>query len=220
MSEEQKIKIKSLLEDNQQIVTEDNKTLSIADKLNWFKPIIGREYNVKIEDDTIMYVNFNSPENTFENKKQTKDTNTSKVSTKPTQKYFKDDSKSIFENLRHIQCKIEKKGQFNYVSWTDAWEQVKNMYPTANFKIHTRDDGFPAFIDQQAGGFVKVSITIEDLTHTEYYPVTNNMNKAISSESIKVDDINNSIKRCLVKCLAFFGLGLYVYKGEDLPSED
>lgn len=127
---------------------------------------------------------------------------------------------TIFNNLRVIQCKIEKKGKFNYVSWTDAWEQVKLIYPNANFKIHTREDGFPAFIDQQAGGFVKVTVTIEDLTHTEYYPILNNMNKVISSESIRVDDINNSIKRCLVKCLAFFGLGLYVYQGEDLPSED
>ena len=30
-------------------------------------------------------------------------------------------------------------------------------------------------------------------------------------------DINKTIMRCLVKNLAMFGLGLYIYAGEDLP---
>jgi hypothetical protein len=33
-------------------------------------------------------------------------------------------------------------------------------------------------------------------------------------------DINTAIMRCLVKNLAMFGLGLYIYAGEDLPEED
>lgn len=32
-------------------------------------------------------------------------------------------------------------------------------------------------------------------------------------------DINTAIMRCLVKNLAVFGLGLYIYAGEDLPEE-
>ena len=32
-------------------------------------------------------------------------------------------------------------------------------------------------------------------------------------------DINKTIMRCLVKNLAMFGLGLYIYAGEDLPIE-
>ena len=31
-------------------------------------------------------------------------------------------------------------------------------------------------------------------------------------------DINKTIMRCLVKNLAMFGLGLYIYSGEDLPE--
>ena len=31
-------------------------------------------------------------------------------------------------------------------------------------------------------------------------------------------DINKAIMRCLTKCLAMFGLGLYIYAGEDLPT--
>ena len=32
-------------------------------------------------------------------------------------------------------------------------------------------------------------------------------------------DVNKTIMRCLVKNLAMFGLGLYVYAGEDLPED-
>ena len=31
-------------------------------------------------------------------------------------------------------------------------------------------------------------------------------------------DINKTIMRCLVKNIAMFGLGLYLYAGEDLPD--
>ena len=34
-----------------------------------------------------------------------------------------------------------------------------------------------------------------------------------------VMDINKTIMRCLVKNMAMFGLGLYIYAGEDLPSD-
>ena len=33
-------------------------------------------------------------------------------------------------------------------------------------------------------------------------------------------DVNKTIMRCLVKNLAMFGLGLYVYAGEDIPNEE
>jgi hypothetical protein len=33
-------------------------------------------------------------------------------------------------------------------------------------------------------------------------------------------DINKTLMRCLVKNLAMFGLGLYIYAGEDLPEDN
>ena len=38
-------------------------------------------------------------------------------------------------------------------------------------------------------------------------------------EKATMFDINKTIMRCLVKNLAMFGLGLYIYAGEDLPIE-
>ena len=32
-------------------------------------------------------------------------------------------------------------------------------------------------------------------------------------------DVNKTIMRCLTKNLAMFGLGLYIYAGEDLPEQ-
>jgi hypothetical protein len=37
-------------------------------------------------------------------------------------------------------------------------------------------------------------------------------------ESATTFDINKTIMRCLVKNLAMFGLGIYIYAGEDLPE--
>jgi hypothetical protein len=33
-------------------------------------------------------------------------------------------------------------------------------------------------------------------------------------------DVNKAVMRCLVKNLAMFGLGLYIYAGEDLPENE
>lgn len=38
-------------------------------------------------------------------------------------------------------------------------------------------------------------------------------------EKATMFDVNKTIMRCLVKNLAMFGLGLYIYAGEDLPEE-
>lgn len=46
--------------------------------------------------------------------------------------------------------------------------------------------------------------------HTEYTEKT--------CEAATMFDINKTIMRCLVKNLAMFGLGLYIYAGEDLPE--
>ena len=39
-------------------------------------------------------------------------------------------------------------------------------------------------------------------------------------ESATSFDINKTMMRCLVKNLAMFGLGIYIYAGEDLPVVD
>ena len=50
-----------------------------------------------------------------------------------------------------------------------------------------------------------------------YTYTTKNGEKSV--EGISMFDINKTIMRCLVKNLAMFGLGLYIYSGEDLPED-
>jgi hypothetical protein len=49
-----------------------------------------------------------------------------------------------------------------------------------------------------------------------WLPVLDFKNKAIQSPN--AFDINSARMRCLVKCLAMFGLGHYIYAGESAPS--
>ena len=130
------------------------------------------------------------------------------------------DINDVFGTLSKIKCKIEKKGKYSYVSWTDAWEEIMRLYPESTFKVYENAEGFPAFVMKGTGAFVKVGVTIKGLEHIEHYPVLDYSNKSICDLKLNVFDINKAIKRGMVKALAYFGLGLYVYQGEDIPSED
>ena len=120
---------------------------------------------------------------------------------------------SVWETLSSINVNewVEKKGQFNYLSWTSAWAAVKNLYPLASYQLE--EDKIYADATME----VRVTVNIEEMSNTMWLPVLNNKNQAISSPN--AFDINSARMRCLVKCLAMFGLGAYIYSGESLPVE-
>ena len=124
----------------------------------------------------------------------------------------------MFEELNQIKCKTEKKGQFNYVSWTDAWTEFKKVYPKAEYKIYENQEGFPCFFNE-TGGMVKVGVKVEELEYINWMPVLDYNNKSVSKETIDTFQINKAIQRGFVKAIAMHGLGLYVYRGEDFPEE-
>ena len=63
---------------------------------------------------------------------------------------------------------------------------------------------------------VNVAVTVEGVTHAMWLPVMDNRNKSIVNPTTR--DISDARMRCLVKCIAMFGLGIYIYAGEDLPE--
>ena len=81
---------------------------------------------------------------------------------------------------------------------------------------------------------VKTSVTINGDTIPMHLPVMDGANKAMknqiyfyktkygekSVEQASMFDVNKTIMRCLTKNLAMFGLGHYIYAGEDLPESD
>jgi len=125
---------------------------------------------------------------------------------------------NYFTKLMKLSGDLEKKGKFNYISWSNAWSDVKKIHPEIQEKVYDNPlTGMPYFSDK-TGGFVKVAVSIECVTHTIYLPILDNSRKSIPQDDINVFQINTSIQRALVKCLALHGYGLYLYKGEDLPD--
>ena len=151
-----------------------------------------------------------------------------------------EDSTSVFSRLFKVDVSknIEKKSagygkELSYLSWTFAWSNVKLRYPDANYEIVKFENGLPYVYDAKTGYMVFTKVTIEGTTHEMWLPVMDSHNEAMldhqytkqyKNSSVKIEpatmfDINKTIMRCLVKNLAMFGLGLYIYAGEDLPVD-
>lgn len=132
--------------------------------------------------------------------------------------------------------KIEKNGKWieeelTYLSWASAWEQFKAIYPDAKYCVK-KFDGKPFSYDENTGYMVFTEVTADGLTYEMWLPVMDGANKAMKAipyeyqtkkgpkqvEAATMFDINTAIMRCLTKNLAMFGLGLYIYKGEDIPK--
>lgn len=133
----------------------------------------------------------------------------------------------------HTEQKTTGNTTLTYLSWAWAWAETKKLYPNAKYEI-VKFNGLPYVFDEKTGYMVYTTVTIEDITHEMWLPVMDGANKAMldrpytyktkfgekSVEAATMFDINKTIMRCLVKNLAMFGLGLYIYAGEDLPESE
>ena len=156
--------------------------------------------------------------------------------------------KEIFESLYQINVnnKTEKKNGLTYLSWAWAWAEFVKVCPDAHYDIKMFD-GKPYLYDDKLGYMVFTSITVGDDTKDMWLPVMDGANKAMKDHPYKylakqwvydekerknvqkmvektcepasMFDINKTIMRCLTKNIGMFGLGLYIYAGEDLPEE-
>ena len=133
--------------------------------------------------------------------------------------YRRGDGKSVFQTLEEVDITehIKKKQSILYLPWSKAWMIVKQKYPHARFEIHKTEDGCLYWNDGRTA-WVEVSMTIDGWTETEQLAVMDYKNQSIPLEKLTSADVGKSIKRCLVKCLALFGLGLSLWTGEELSS--
>ena len=133
----------------------------------------------------------------------------------------------------HIEKKTTKTATLSYLSWAWAWDYFKKSYPDAKYEIKEWE-GKPYLFDEKTGYMVETSITAGGETHMMWLPVMDGSNHAMTDKKYTITnkygqvttiqpanmfDINKAIMRCLVKNMAMFGLGLYIYAGEDLPSD-
>jgi len=126
---------------------------------------------------------------------------------------------SKFEELCDINVnqKTQNKGNLAYLSWAWAWQTFKRHCPDAKYEIVKNEYGKPYYQDE-AGAMVYTKVTVGDETHEMWLPVMDYKNKAVKNPDMF--QVNKAIMRCLTKNLAMFGLGLYIYAGEDLPDTD
>ena len=126
-----------------------------------------------------------------------------------------------FEELKKTDCSkyVEKKGQFNYISWPYMVDQLRTISPSATIHARTNADGMPYFKDA-SGALVETYIMIDGVeVWNEWLPVMDFKNKSIKEPNSM--DINKTIQRCKAKCISeYTGIGLYLYMGEDLPPDD
>jgi hypothetical protein len=140
---------------------------------------------------------------------------------------------SVFATLSAINLndKVEKKKDLTYLSWTHAWSEVLRNYPNANYEVMLFG-GLPYVYDPNTGYMVFTKVTIEDQARMMWLPVMDGANKAMKEkdytystrygdktvDAASMFDVNKTIMRCLVKNIAMFGLGIYIFSGEDLPD--
>lgn len=147
---------------------------------------------------------------------------------------------NVFDILNNVSVneKVEKKKgsegkELSYLSWCWAWAEIKKRYPDANYEV-VKFNGIPYVYDEKTGYMVYTTMTIEGVTHEMWLPVMDSNNRAMKGEPYQVQtakrtftvnaatmfDVNKAIMRCLVKNMAMFGLGLYIYAGEDFPEAE
>lgn len=115
----------------------------------------------------------------------------------------------------NVNDKTERKGNLTYLSWPFAWAEFKKVYPDATYDVNEFDGNFCAG-NEKMGYMVQTHVTAGEQTYEMWLPVMDMRNNTILQP--KMTEINKAIMRCLTKNLAMFGLGLYIYAGEDLPE--
>ena len=118
-----------------------------------------------------------------------------------------------YKELRTIDVSAEtkKKGRFTYLPWTYAVDTLLQHDPQANWS-------YGDVIPFNGTMMVSCSVTAFGKEMTEYLPVLDGANKAITNPNAM--QVNNAMKRCLVKCIAICtGIGLSLYAGDEFWDE-
>jgi hypothetical protein len=107
---------------------------------------------------------------------------------------------------KDVSAGVERKGNLDYLSWAYAWNALCEEHPDSDFYFE-EPTTFP-----DGSVMVKVSVTVNERTRTMQLPVMNHRNQAIQNPNAR--DISDAQMRCLVKCIALFGLGIGLYLGD------
>ena len=128
---------------------------------------------------------------------------------------------AVWHNLSEINVSehIEKKGNLSYLSWTWAWQTLMDIYPCSHFVF----DEPTIYPDGSVEVHCTVTVTCssdseKSVSRSMWLPVMDNRNNAVINPNAR--QVSDTKMRCLVKCIAMHGLGIYIYAGEDLPQAE
>lgn len=148
---------------------------------------------------------------------------------------------NVFKQLEavNVDAFTEKKDTgrvtLTYLSWASAWAEVARRFPDATYRIERfGENNLPFVYDPKTGYMVFTEVTIGGVTHEMWLPVMDSHNAPMLDHAYEVKtkkssytvnaatmfDVNTAIMRCLTKNLGMFGLGLYIYRGEDFPQSE
>jgi hypothetical protein len=169
---------------------------------------------------------------------------TKKVVEETTEEKIRKEQEDLFRKFIQLNVNdhTDMKNNLTYLSWAWAWQEFLKICPEATYEIKKFTNPITGktttyLEDDDFGIMVFTSITARGVTREMWLPVMDNSNKAMkrepytytvgkganafekSVEAVSMFDINKTIMRCLTKNIAMFGVGLYIYAGEDLPIE-
>ena len=123
----------------------------------------------------------------------------------------------VFKTLNNVDVKplTKKKGNFDYLSWSNAVREASKLYPEMTWEF-TKWESLP-YLKTEVGYFVECSVTINGLVKTQMMAVLDFKNQTAMSP--KANDINKSQMRALTKAIALHGLGIDLWAGEDINGE-
>ena len=135
-----------------------------------------------------------------------------------TKKRFPDAHYEIWKNEQHLPFVYDPAtgymvftsvtiGGITHEMWLAVMDGANNAMKAQPYEYTVKNPNFKwAKLDPSSGKYKDKYGNVQ----TEY------ITKKV--EAASMTDINKTIMRCLVKNLAMFGLGLYIYAGEDLPE--
>jgi hypothetical protein len=134
----------------------------------------------------------------------------------------------IWGNLSKVSVKghVEEKMGLSYLSWAWAWGVLMEHYPQAEYRFteytvfdgESTAPGLDVMRYHDGSCSVECTITIGSCKRSMWLPVMDHRNNSIANPSSR--QVSDTKMRCLVKTIAMFGLGHYLYAGEDLPPSD
>jgi len=125
--------------------------------------------------------------------------------------------REIWDNLSRIDVSgfTEDRGGLSYLSWASAWTVLMNNYPGAQFRFIGGEIASDCHFYPDDTASVECIISIRGVHRSMWLPVMDFRHNAVKNPSAR--QISDSKMRCLTKCMALFGLGMHVFRGEDLP---